>query len=65
MYLQINTITTTRKPRITRCKQRNPNNLRTLPMSTNTLLYFLLVSGIVSLLSTKLISLLPLLVIQG
>ncbi len=38
MCLQINTITTTRKPRITHCRQRNPNNLRTLPMSTNTLL---------------------------
>ncbi len=40
MCLQINTITTTRKPRITHCRQRNPNNLRTLPMSTNTLLSF-------------------------
>ncbi len=40
MCLQINTITTTRKPRITHCRQRNPNNLRTLPMSANTLLYF-------------------------
>ncbi len=40
MCLQINTITTTRKPRIKHCRQRNPNNLRTLPMSTNTLLSF-------------------------
>ncbi len=40
MCLQINTITTTRKPRITHCRHRNPNNLRTLPMSTNTLLSF-------------------------
>ncbi len=40
MCLQINTITTTCKPRITHCRQRNPNNLRTLPMSTNTLLSF-------------------------
>ncbi len=39
MCFQINTITTTRKPRITHCRQRNPNNLRTLPMSANTLLY--------------------------
>ncbi len=37
MCLQINT---TRKPCITHCRQRNPNNLRTLPMSTNTLLSF-------------------------
>ncbi len=28
------------KPRITHCRQRNPNNLRTLPMSTNTVLSF-------------------------
>ncbi len=35
MCLQINTITTTRKPRITHCRQHNPNNLRTLTMSTN------------------------------
>ncbi len=40
MCLQINTITTTRKPRITHCRQRNPNSLRTLPMSANTLLSF-------------------------
>ncbi len=40
MCLQINTITTTRKPRITHCRQRNSNNLRTLPMSANTLLSF-------------------------
>ncbi len=40
MCFQINTITTTRKPRITHCRQRNPNNLRTLPMSANTLLSF-------------------------
>ncbi len=30
----------TRKPRITHCRQRNPNNLRTLPMSTKTILSF-------------------------
>ncbi len=40
MCFQITTITTTRKPRITHYRQRNPNNLHTLPMSTNTLLYF-------------------------
>ncbi len=40
MCFQITTITTTRKPRITHCRQHNPNNLRTLPMSANTLLYF-------------------------
>ncbi len=40
MCLQINTITTTRKPCITHFRQRNPNNLRTLPMSANTLLSF-------------------------
>ncbi len=40
MCFQINTITTTRKPRITHCRQRNPNNMRTLPMSANTLLSF-------------------------
>ncbi len=40
MCLQINSIPTTRKPRITHCRQRNPNNLRTFPMSANTLLYF-------------------------
>ncbi len=40
MCLQINTITTTRKPHITHCRQRNPNNLRTLPMSSNTFLSF-------------------------
>ncbi len=28
------------KPRITHCRERNPNNLRTLPMSTNTVLSF-------------------------
>ncbi len=28
------------KPLITRCRQRNPNNLLTLPMSANTLLSF-------------------------
>ncbi len=39
MCFQIN-ITTTRKPRITHCRQHNPNNLRTLPMSANTLLSF-------------------------
>ncbi len=39
MCLQINTSTTTRKP-CKHCRQRNPNNLRTLPMSTNTLLSF-------------------------
>uniref|UniRef100_A0A9J7XP41 Reverse transcriptase domain-containing protein n=1 Tax=Cyprinus carpio carpio TaxID=630221 RepID=A0A9J7XP41_CYPCA len=37
MCFQIPTITTTRKPRITQCRQRNPNNLHTLPMSANTL----------------------------
>ncbi len=36
MCFQINTITTTLKPRITHCRQCNPNNLRTLPMSANT-----------------------------
>ncbi len=40
MCFQINTITSTRKPRIAHCRQRNPNNLRTLPMSANTLLSF-------------------------
>ncbi len=40
MCFQITTITTTRKPRITHYRQLNPNNLRTLPMSTNTLLSF-------------------------
>ncbi len=40
MCFQITTITTTRKPRITHCRPRNPNNLRTLPMSANTLLSF-------------------------
>ncbi len=40
MCFQITTITTTRKPHITHCRPRNPNNLRTLPMSTNTLLSF-------------------------
>ncbi len=40
MCFQINTITTTRKPRITHCRPRNPNNLRNLPMSANTLLSF-------------------------
>ncbi len=40
MCFQINSITTTHKPRITHCRQRNPNNLRTLPMSANTLLSF-------------------------
>ncbi len=40
MCFQINTITNTRKPRITHRRQRNPNNLRTLPMSANTLLSF-------------------------
>ncbi len=40
MCLQIKTITTTRKPRITHCRQHNPNNLRTLPMSSNKLLSF-------------------------
>ncbi len=34
------TITTTQKSRITHCGQRNPNNLRTLPMSANTLLSY-------------------------
>ncbi len=38
MCFQINTITTTRKQRITHCRQRNPKNLRTLPMSANKLL---------------------------
>ncbi len=40
MCFQITTITTTRKPRITHCRPHNPNNLRTLPMSANTLLSF-------------------------
>ncbi len=40
MCLQINTITTTRKSRITHCRQYNPNNLHTLSMSANTLLSF-------------------------
>ncbi len=40
MCFQITNITTTRKPRITHCRQRSPNNLRTLPMSANTLLSF-------------------------
>ncbi len=40
MCFQITTITTTRKPRITHCRPRNPNYLRTLPMSANTLLSF-------------------------
>ncbi len=40
MCFQIPTITTTRKPHITHYRQRNPNNLRTLPMSANTLLSF-------------------------
>ncbi len=40
MCLQINTITTTRKPCITHCRQPNPINLCILPMSTNTLLSF-------------------------
>ncbi len=40
MCFQINSITNTRKPRITHCRQRNPNNLHTLPMSANTLLSF-------------------------
>ncbi len=40
MCFQIPTITTSRKPCITHCRQRNPNNLRTLPMSANTLLSF-------------------------
>ncbi len=40
MCFQINIITTAPKPRITHCRQRNPNNMRTLPMSANTLLSF-------------------------
>ena len=40
MCFQIPTITTTRKPHITHCRQHNPNNLHTLPMSANTLLSF-------------------------
>ncbi len=40
MCFQIPTITTTRKPHITHYRQRNPNNLRTLSMSANTLLSF-------------------------
>ncbi len=40
MCFHIPTITTTRKPCITHYRQRNPNNLRTLPMSANTLLSF-------------------------
>ncbi len=38
MCFHFPTITTTRKPRITHYRQRNPNNLCTLPMSANTLL---------------------------
>ncbi len=40
MCFHIPTITTTRKPRISHYRQRNPNNLHTLPMSANTLLSF-------------------------
>ncbi len=40
MCFQIPSITTTHKPHFTHCRQHNPNNLRTLPMPTNTLLYF-------------------------
>ncbi|XP_052427732.1 uncharacterized protein LOC127969711 [Carassius gibelio] len=40
MCFQIPTITTTRKPHITQCRQHNLNNLHTLPISAKTLLSF-------------------------